>query len=438
MTATIQIRRDTIANWDSASPAATLAAGEIGIAYDAGGAVHGIKVGPSAGGSWTSLPYLSGTLPILDVSGVNDWNTAALRTPGRFIVTSGVHTWTNGPSGSIALVADDGQATCLSFAYGTTHLHIVTTEGNAAATPNPVPAKMLFRIYDGNAATPAWRDWTPLSLWSSSATTGVDITAKSITLKDTGTGLTVDGNSTLTGNITVNGTTTLGNANADIVTVQAGTASNPIITTTGDTDTGIYFPAANQFAIATGGTAAITVNSSQNVNVAGVLTAAVGTWPQVVQTHSGDDFSYLITSTGKSSAPNVAFLNTTITPRFNTSKILVTVSLFFEASHETYFFLKRSIGAVETEIASSTYPTPDRPRGWFCTPYDGNVDSTPNSVSRSYVDSPNTTSPVTYKLYVSSLFTTGLTVFFNTSVNQTSNPTHETGSSQMILQEYFA
>lgn len=238
MTATIQIRRDTIANWDSASPAATLAAGEIGIAYDGGGAVHGIKVGPSAGGSWTSLPYLSGTLPILDVSGVTDWNTAALRTTGRFIVTSGVHTWTNGPSGSIALVADDGQATCLSFAYGTTHLHIVTTEGNAAATPNPVPAKMLFRIYDGNASPAAWRDWTPLSLWSSSASTGVDITSRS-------------------------------------VAVQDGTVGAPSITNVGDSDTGVYFPADNTFAVGLNGSNAILAETTGvKVNVSPTLALA--------------------------------------------------------------------------------------------------------------------------------------------------------------------
>lgn len=271
MTAKIQIRRDTISNWSGASPTANLSAGEIGVAFTAAGDVHGIKIGPSGGGNWNSLPYLSGTLPDLDVAGITSWNDNALRTTGRFILNSNFAT--DGPSGSIAFVADDGRITCMSVAFGTSHLHIVTTEGNSAATPTAVPAKMLFRIYDGNAATPAWRDWTPLSLWSSSATTGVDITAKSITLKDTATGLTVDGNSVLTGNVTVNGTTTLGNANADIVTVQAGLVGAPIITTAGDTDTGIYFPAANEFAITTGGANAVQFNSAQAVTFFGALAA---------------------------------------------------------------------------------------------------------------------------------------------------------------------
>lgn len=50
-------------------------------------------------------------------------------------------------------------------------------------------------------------------------------------------------------------------------TVQAGTAAAPSITFSGDTNTGIYSPGADQVAIATGGTAAVTVNSSQNVGV---------------------------------------------------------------------------------------------------------------------------------------------------------------------------
>jgi len=51
----------------------------------------------------------------------------------------------------------------------------------------------------------------------------------------------------------------------------AGSVSAPGITTTGDTNTGIYFPAADSVSITTGGTAALTVSSSQNVSVTGTL-----------------------------------------------------------------------------------------------------------------------------------------------------------------------
>jgi hypothetical protein len=48
-----------------------------------------------------------------------------------------------------------------------------------------------------------------------------------------------------------------------VTTVQAGTVSAPAITTSGDTNTGIYFPAADQAAITTGGTARLTVTTAQ-------------------------------------------------------------------------------------------------------------------------------------------------------------------------------
>lgn len=236
MTAKIQIRRDTISNWSGASPTANLSAGEIGVAFTAAGDVHGVKIGPSGGGNWNSLPYLNGTLPDIDVSGITSWNDNALRTTGRFILNANFAT--DGPSGAIAFVTDDGRITCMSVAFGTSHLHIVTTEGNSAATPTAVPAKMLFRIYDGNAATPAWRDWTPLSLWSSSASTGVDITSRS-------------------------------------VAVQDGTVGAPSITNVGDSDTGVYFPADNTFAVGLNGSNAILAETTGvKVNVSPTLALA--------------------------------------------------------------------------------------------------------------------------------------------------------------------
>ena len=48
------------------------------------------------------------------------------------------------------------------------------------------------------------------------------------------------------------------------LTVAAGTVSVPAITTTGDTNTGVFFPAADEIALTTGGVRAATINSSQN------------------------------------------------------------------------------------------------------------------------------------------------------------------------------
>ena len=50
-----------------------------------------------------------------------------------------------------------------------------------------------------------------------------------------------------------------------VTTVQAGTAAAPSITTTGDTNTGIFFPAADTIAFSEGGAEAMRIDSSGNL-----------------------------------------------------------------------------------------------------------------------------------------------------------------------------
>jgi hypothetical protein len=52
-----------------------------------------------------------------------------------------------------------------------------------------------------------------------------------------------------------------------VTTVQAGTVSAPAITTSGDTNTGIFFPAADTIAFAEGGVEAMRINGSANVGI---------------------------------------------------------------------------------------------------------------------------------------------------------------------------
>jgi hypothetical protein len=62
---------------------------------------------------------------------------------------------------------------------------------------------------------------------------------------------------------TVNGAVTI----TGVTTVQAGTAAAPAITTAGDTNTGIFFPAADTIAFAEGGVEAMRIDSSGNVGI---------------------------------------------------------------------------------------------------------------------------------------------------------------------------
>jgi hypothetical protein len=67
---------------------------------------------------------------------------------------------------------------------------------------------------------------------------------------------------------TNSGTTALTIDTSQRAAFVAGTAAAPAITTTGDTNTGIWFPAADTIAFAEGGTESMRINSSGNVMVA--------------------------------------------------------------------------------------------------------------------------------------------------------------------------
>jgi hypothetical protein len=87
---------------------------------------------------------------------------------------------------------------------------------------------------------------------------------------------------------TITGATFTGNTFSNpivtgVSTFAAGTVSAPAITTTGDTNTGIYFPAADTIAFTEGGTEAMRLDSSGNVLI-GTASAATSSTLNVVST----------------------------------------------------------------------------------------------------------------------------------------------------------
>ena len=92
-----------------------------------------------------------------------------------------------------------------------------------------------------------------LAVGNSGATTGDVLSVSS-------TGLSVTGTLTSTG----------------VNTFPAGSASAPSITTTGDTNTGVFFPAADTVGVTTGGAEAARINSSGTLILKGGSTSATG------------------------------------------------------------------------------------------------------------------------------------------------------------------
>jgi hypothetical protein len=124
---------------------------------------------------------------------------------------------------------------------------------------------------DGSAATPAIR--------GSDANTGVFFGADIIGFSEGGTECARF------------------NADAQFV-AAAGTASLPVITTTGDVNTGIFFPAADTIAFAEGGTEAARIDSSGNLYVGKTAnTAGVVGW--TIQPNGNGNATFTLTSSNE-------------------------------------------------------------------------------------------------------------------------------------------
>lgn len=441
MTAKIQMRRDTKANWD-ANSGVTLFAGEIGVELD-GTVPQAIKIG--SGLTWANTPYFAG-LPARTATA--DYNT--MNTVGLYKINGDPTTPTNGPSGDLALASADGDASLVVLQVGSEVVQMLFTTGDGS-----LAQKAYWRIYDGDST--AWRAWTPMTLWATGASAGTPVACTTLNAKGAAT---LEGALTVSGATTMNGTVTIGDADADVVALRAGTAGAPILTKQGDLDTGLYFPADNEVALTTGGTARVTVvNATTTVandlavtgtsTFTGNVTIPATSWPQVKmkqlttnQTHS------LLATRPTTSTPGTAFpsssptsLVASITPRSASSKILVTFNLsIFTGNTSGSFVLMRNVGGTLTEIGSSTEASPLNRTYGIATidGYSTRSDTLTTQVIQ-YLDSPATTSSVSYELYLYGTPDGGsFTMNVNHCSSNNNDVTREYVTSSVILQEYFA
>lgn len=253
----------------------------------------------------------------------------------------------------------------------------------------------------------------PLTINSTLNVTGATVISNNLTVTGSiGSSSSISGTSlSASGNLTVNGNTTIGNAAADLLTVNANVVTFPNITTQNvdtDTDKVIILDSTGRLRAS---------NSSQFVQTS--LNS-----PQCKQTANKARASIEANTTGS----GADVISVSITPRRGSSNILVSAVINYSFltgdSKNCVFRLTRngteigtSTGTGIVGIASASYE-------------DGEIESI-NNVKIEFLDSPNTTSAVTYKIHIYG--SSDLYLNFNTS-----GSIQQSTTSTITAQEYFA
>lgn len=156
---------------------------------------------------------------------------------------------------------------------------------------------------------------------------------------------------------------------------------------------------------------------------------------QVVQTHLDGRYSQSVPAT---TVVDITDFNATITPKSASSKILIFARWFGEWSaygvvYNSVWGLKRS----GTRIGEHNNPGTTVMSGMTGSvlSYEGSDNaSTPEMMNLFYMDSPNTTSPITYNVWT--MADAANTIYTNRTVSWSSQSTgYELGTSTLILME---
>ena len=233
-----------------------------------------------------------------------------------------------------------------------------------------------------------------------------------------GTTLGVTGATTLSGDLAANGNTTLGNAGTDTLTLNSDNITAPNLST-------VTVDLSNDKVLIAD------ANDSSKLKLVTVGSIGINSTnaPQCVQQVSDDRYTY----TGALTAPGleIGTLNKSITPRSTSSKVLVSITLNYSCvSNTSQYVLFRvtrngteigtSVGAGQKGIASGSYE-------------DGELNAI-NNTKIEFLDSPNSSSSVSYKVHIFSPLS-ATNVYLNYAIN---GGTSFTTISTMTLQEFFA
>ena len=263
LSALMKQRYDTAANWTAQNT--TLLAGEIGIESD----TKKWKVGDGST-AWTSLVYaIGGTYPIVNAdiaaAAAIAYSKLATLTSGNIVLGSAANVATSTAVTGDVTISNTGVT---AIAAGV----IVNADINASAA-----------IVDTKLDTIA----TALKVSNSATTAASANTASAIVARDASGNFTAG---TITAALTGAASSNVlkaGDTMTGVLAVTAGTAALPGIAVSGDLNTGLVSPGADQLAITTGGTSRLAVSTTavSSTLAVDVPLGAVGT-PSI--TFTGD------------------------------------------------------------------------------------------------------------------------------------------------------
>ena len=157
--------------------------------------------------------------------------------------------------------------------------------------------------------------------------------------------------------------------------------------------------------------------------------------PRVAHTVYTGKTTYAFATAGQTGT-YIAVLDTTITPTKTSSKVRVEFNISFEVQHDTIFRLWRVISGVTTEVVRNS--DGNYWSGFAYPGYDVDTNSTARTNHYIYIDSPNTTSAVTYRLMIQSGGVGATTFYLNRPVGALGQANYENAISQCMLTEVLA
>ena len=171
------------------------------------------------------------------------------------------------------------------------------------------------------------------------------------------------------------------------------------------------------------------ISSGTSIISGGGLASGIGgKVGQIISTHTSNRVSYALNASN--TATIFTDLNTSITPSSTSSKILIQIMITHDSQWDAVYRLFRD----STDIGRNSNST-SRWSGFATVPYDNDTNSTSTTQMFQYLDSPSTTSSVTYKIGAQKSIDSNQTFYFNRCAGSTGQDSQEIGTSNMILTE---